>query len=116
MSSIKKLCRFAAVTTFMSVMAAPASYAQNAPQKALDMPGGAQEDCHVRPEGQADPAKPLTDRLQDCNSVLKPKGLGDPDIVTTPPKVNDPMAIKPPSPAAPADPGVVAPGNAPASP
>ncbi|WP_137157597.1 hypothetical protein [Rhizobium sp. FKL33] len=106
MSSIKKIHSFAASVGLIAVMFATThpSLAQNAPQRALDTPGGAQEDCHVRPDGQADPAQPLTERLQDCNSVLKPKGLGDPDIVTPPPKVNDPIAIEPPKPTAPASP------------
>ncbi|MDH6268906.1 hypothetical protein M2360_004325 [Rhizobium sp. SG_E_25_P2] len=104
MSSLKMIHKWAAsmaVGGALLVSASVAARAQNAPQEALDMPATGQENCHVRPDGQAAPAEPLTERLQDCNSVLKPKGLGDPDIVEKPPKLNDPMAITPPPPASP---------------
>jgi hypothetical protein len=94
-----RLVASAALTA--ALMSATPVSAQNAPQQALDMPAAGQGDCQAHPDGQAVTGKPLTERLQDCNSVLKPKGLGDPDIVAAPPKINDPMAIKPPPPASP---------------
>ncbi|MCV3764977.1 hypothetical protein [Rhizobium sp. TRM95796] len=112
MSSLAILKRFAApaAASVALLTAGAAALAQDA------KPAAQRENCQVRPDGQAAPAQPLTERLQDCNSVLQPKGLGDPDIVTVPPKVNDPMAIKPQPPVAPADPGVGGSSATPGSP
>lgn len=103
MASLTSKTRIFAAAAAVCFAAAPAA-AQNAPQDALDMPKAEQDKCHVRPNGEGAPSEPLTDRLQDCNSVLKPNGLGDPDIVTAPPTVDDPMAIKPAPPVAPESP------------
>jgi hypothetical protein len=111
MSSLAIVSRF---VTPAAVGLALLTTASDAPAQDAK-PAGQTENCRVRPDGQAAPAKLLTERLQDCNSVLQPKGLGDADIVTVPPKVNDPMAIKPQPPVTPVDPGAgganVAPGS-----
>ena len=48
--------------------------------------------------GDSMPRETLSDRLTTCGSVFLPPKVGDPDMIESPPKTNDPIDIRPDSP------------------